>query len=206
MSPIDGRQKGIMMIQIRRMGPDEVERLSELDVSEEGDIVYKWVHGEVVAVREKWTRRRWSDDECSRRIARIGKRITEEGASMVGALDDELLVGVAVFNPRLSPGMSELAGLWVSCTHRRRGVATRLVAELERRARETGSAALYVSATPSRSAVGFYRSRGFRPTLDANPELYERQPEDIHMVLDLLRMRWQAAESRGQGGRERDMP
>jgi ribosomal protein S18 acetylase RimI-like enzyme len=206
MSPIDGRQKGIMMIQIRRMGPDEVERLSELDVSEEGDIVYKWVHGEVVAVPEKWTRPRWSDEECSERINSIRHDLTEGGVVMIGAFDADLLVGVATFRAYLSPSMSELAGLWVSCTHRRRGVATRLVAELERRARETGSAALYVSATPSRSAVGFYRSRGFRPTLDANPELYERQPEDIHMVLDLLRMRWQAAESRGQGGRERDMP
>jgi hypothetical protein len=44
-----------------------------------------------------------------------------------------------------------------------------------------------VSATPSRSAVGFYRSRGFQPTLDVNRELYERQPEDIHMVLDLAK-------------------
>jgi predicted N-acetyltransferase YhbS len=173
------------MIQIRGMRADEVERLRELDVSEEGDIVYKWVDGEVVAVPERWRRQRWSDEECSRRVSSIRDDMTAEGLVMLGAFDGDLLVGVATFRAYLSPGVSELAGLWVSCTHRRQGVATRLVAEVERLAREAGSTNLYVSGTPSRSAVGFYRSRGFRPALDVNKELYERQPEDIHMVLDL---------------------
>ena len=183
------------MIHIRPMGPDEVERMRELDVSEEGDIVYTRVGGEVVAVPEKWRRPRWSDEECSRRISSIRDDLTEGGVVMIGAFDGDLLVGVATFRARLSPGISELAGLWVSCTHRRQGVATRLVQEVEGLAREAGSATLYVSGTPSRSAVGFYRSRGFRPTLDVNKELYEREPEDIHMVLDLANTRRHAAEN-----------
>jgi predicted N-acetyltransferase YhbS len=181
------------MIRIRAMGPDEVERMRELDVSEEGDIVYTWVGGEVVAVPERWTRARWSDEECGRRIGSIRDDLTEGGVVMIGAFDGDLLVGVATLRAYLSPRMSELAGLWVSCTHRRQGVATRLVEEVERLAREAGSTALYVSGTPSRSAVGFYRSRGFRPTLDVNKELYEREPEDIHMVLELARARRHAA-------------
>lgn len=186
------------MIHIRWMGPDEVERIRELDVSEEGDVVYKWVDGEVVAEPEKWARRRWSDEECTRRISSIRDDLTNGGVVMIGAFYGDLLVGVATSRACLSPGMSELAGLWVSCTHRRRGVATRLVAEVERLARETGSVSLYVSATPSRSAVGFYRSRGFRPTLDVNRELYEREPEDIHMVLEVTKPQRQAAQNRGR--------
>jgi predicted N-acetyltransferase YhbS len=195
-------QKGAIMIHTRRMGAHEVERLRELDVSEEGDIVYTRVDGEVVAVPEKWRRPRWSDEECSRRISSIRDDLTEGGVVMIGAFDGDLLVGVATLRAYLSPGMSELAGLWVSCTHRRQGVATRLVDEVKRLAREAGSAALYVSGTPSRSAVGFYRSRGFRPTLDVNKELYEREPEDIHMVLDLTKTQGEAAETRGdrEGG------
>jgi ribosomal protein S18 acetylase RimI-like enzyme len=104
---------------------------------------------------------------------------------VIGAFAGDSLVGLAIFRAVLSPGMSELAGLWVSRSHRRQGVATRLAAEVEGLARSAGSTSLYVSATPSRSAVGFYRSRGFRPTLDVNEELYEREPEDIHMVLEL---------------------
>jgi len=173
------------MIQITYMNPDEVERLRELDVSEDGDIVYKWIDGEVVAVPEKWQRHRWGDEECIRRIKVMRDELTSGEIVVLGAFDGDALVGLATFRAHLSPGMSEFAGLWVSRTHRRQGVATRLAQEVERLARDAASTALYVSASPSRSAVGFYRSRGFRPTLDVNKELYEREPEDIHMILDL---------------------
>lgn len=173
------------MIQITYMKPDEIERLRELDVSEDGDIVYKWIDGEVVAVPEKWQRHRWGDEECSRRINVIRDELTGGEIVVIGAFDGDSLVGLATFRADLSPGMSEFSGLWVSRTHRRQGVATRLAQEVERLAREADSTALYVSGCPSRSAVGFYRSRGFRPTLDVNKELYEREPEDIHMVLNL---------------------
>jgi len=104
---------------------------------------------------------------------------------VIGAFDDDLLVGMAVFRPHLSADMSELAGLWVSRGYRRQRVASRLVYEVEELAREVGSTRLYVSAMPSQAAVRFYRSRGFRPTPDVNPELYEREPEDVHMVSEL---------------------
>lgn len=179
------------MIQIRQMGPDEVERIRELDVSEEGDMVYKWIAGEVVAVAKKWSRTRWSDDECSRRADQIRQRL-KIGEVLIGAFDVDRVVGLAIFREHLSSGVSEFAGLWVSRDHRRQGVATRLADEVERRARDAGSVALYVSAAPSCSAVGFYRSRGFRATLGVNEELYERAPEDIHMVLELMREEEQA--------------
>ena len=44
---------------------------------------------------------------------------------------------------------------------------------------------LYVSAVPSESAVGFYLKQGFEPTEDVHPDLYELEPEDIHMILNL---------------------
>ena len=173
------------MVEIKYMKPDEVERLRELDVSEDDDIVYKWIDGEVVAVPEKWQRHRWGDEECSRRIKVIRDELTSGEIVVIGVFDGDSLVGLATFRAHLNPGMSEFSGLWVSRTHRRQGVATRLAQEVESLARDADSTALYVSASPSRSAVGFYGSRGSRPTLDVNKELYEREPEDIHMVLDL---------------------
>jgi hypothetical protein len=41
---------------------------------------------------------------------------------------------------------------------------------------------LYVSATPSVSAVGFYLSQGFRLAETVNEALYAMEPEDTHMV------------------------
>ena len=44
---------------------------------------------------------------------------------------------------------------------------------------------MYVSATPSESAVGFYRSLGFEQVTAVNPQLFALEPEDIHMILPL---------------------
>ena len=60
-----------------------------------------------------------------------------------------------------------------------------LAVGIEALARSGGARQLYVSATPSESAVGFYRSRGFIPTVTPIPELLEHEPEDVHMTLAL---------------------
>jgi hypothetical protein len=53
--------------------------------------------------------------------------------------------------------------------------------ELERLARDLGDTELVVSATPSANTVRFYLRRGFEPMAEPLPELYEREPEDVHM-------------------------
>ena len=105
---------------------------------------------------------------------------------MWGAFDKELLVGLVVYSPRLTTGMAQLAALFVSKDHRRQGIAAQaLRGEAGRQAKRDGHARLYVSATPSESAVSFYQRQGFVPTQDTNAELYALEPEDIHMVKEL---------------------
>ncbi len=52
-------------------------------------------------------------------------------------------------------------------------------------ARQAGSSQMYISSTPSASAVGFYLSQGCRLAEEVDPELYALEPEDIHLILDL---------------------
>jgi len=103
----------------------------------------------------------------------------------VGAFDGERMVGIATLRRGVRPGVDQLEALFVDRAHRRMGVATALVAGIEERSRAGGARCLYVSATPSESAVGLYRSRGFAPTADPIEELLALEPEDIHMVLRL---------------------
>lgn len=172
------------MVEIRQLGLDELERLRELDVSETGEIVYKWIDGAVVATPETWKRPRWDEAECRRRVGLLRQRL-EDGNVIIGAFDDSVLVALAVLQPELSPGTSCLVGLWVSRSHRRRGLASRLCEECEKLARAAGAGKMFVSACPSASAVGFYRSRGFRPARDVSPEWSRREPEDIQMLKGL---------------------
>lgn len=108
--------------------------------------------------------------------------LEEHGGVLLGAFDGNALVGLAVLRPRLTERMAQLAGLFVSDSHRRQGIARRLAAETYRLAKEAGAAEMYVSATPSGSAVGFYLSEGFMPTDSPHPDLFALEPEDIHMT------------------------
>jgi hypothetical protein len=55
----------------------------------------------------------------------------------------------------------------------------------ENMARDLRAKQLCVSATPSESAVGLYLRMGFEPVDKPVPELYELEPEDIHLVKNL---------------------
>ena len=188
------------------MAPEEVDRIREIDLSESGEVVYKWVNGRVEATPEKWTRPGTYGDGWWRRAEKIRARLAgpapteafgpagpggavggrgEEGGAAWGAFDGGRLVGFLALQYRLAEDVALLAALWVSREHRRQGIAAALTGEACRLAKESGARAMYVSATPSESAQGFYRSQGFRPTQFVHVELYRAEPEDIHMVKEL---------------------
>jgi len=113
--------------------------------------------------------------------------VLDGGGMAFGAFHGDRLVGCATLRFGLTPTMAQLAGMWVGNGYRRQGIGTRLMAEMVRLARQSGAEGLYASATPSEPAVGFYRSHGFSvaPKERIHPELYEREPDDIHMILAL---------------------
>jgi hypothetical protein len=52
---------------------------------------------------------------------------------------------------------------------------------MERVAREAGDVEMVVSATPTVRTVHFYMACGFAPMADPLPELFAKEPEDIHL-------------------------
>ena len=48
-----------------------------------------------------------------------------------------------------------------------------------------GADQLYVSATPSESAIDFYLSQGFALAKQVHKDLYALEPEDIHLLRQL---------------------
>jgi len=113
------------------------------------------------------------------------EEVLANGGTMLGAFDGTRLVGIATFRPRLTETMAQLAFLHVSNGYRRQGIAARLFDQVEELAFQSGAQELYVSATPSESSVGFYTSRGCVWTPTPHPELFELEPEDIHMIKTL---------------------
>jgi GNAT superfamily N-acetyltransferase len=99
----------------------------------------------------------------------------------IGAFDDDGLIGIGAVVPNLRPGVAQLAYLFVTDGRRGQGVGGSLTAELERLARDAGCRSMVVSAVPSRNTVDFYRGRGYEPAAEPLPELFELEPEDVHL-------------------------
>jgi GNAT superfamily N-acetyltransferase len=111
--------------------------------------------------------------ECERHLA--------AGGIALGAFVNGRLVGIGIVRPRVRPGIAQLAFLFVSNGYRVQGIGRHLSEELERLAREGGDTTMVVSATPSFNTVRFYVHQGFEPMAEPLPELYELEPEDVHL-------------------------
>jgi GNAT superfamily N-acetyltransferase len=172
------------MLLYKEVSLQEMEKkMLEIDVSEHGSVVFYWLGEELRPVPEEWERPRWTQDGWRDGGWTIVMNL--KGVRAWGAFDDDRMVGIIVYRPHLTDQMAQLAALFVSNAYRRKGIASRLTEEVVRQAKMDGFAKLYVSATPSESAVNFYRSQGFVPTRDAHPELYALEPDDIHMIKEL---------------------
>jgi ribosomal protein S18 acetylase RimI-like enzyme len=109
-----------------------------------------------------------------------------DGAALLGAFTDVgEVMGLATVHPTFEPGTAWLATLHVSRPHRRRGAASALWAAGIGLARDAGARSVYVSATPTGSAVGFYLAQGCRLADPVHPKLFADEPADIHLVCDL---------------------
>jgi predicted N-acetyltransferase YhbS len=111
--------------------------------------------------------------------------VDHHGGLVLGALEDETVAGAAVVAPSFEPPLAWFAFLHVTRPRRRDGVGSGLWTAAVDLARQSGATQVYVSATPTGSAVGFYLSRGCHLANPVHPTLYELEPDDIHLTLDL---------------------
>lgn len=155
-------------------------------MSEEGEVNYRIVGGRLESHPVRHRRPPFSPEDWRPVIAKW-RALVEEGATAFGAFAGDRLVGIAILRFELTDEMSQLAELYVDRGHRRMGVGGALVDEVEAAAKAAGAHRLYVSATPSDSAVPFYLGRGFAPVAEPRPELFALEPEDIHMAKPLGR-------------------
>jgi ribosomal protein S18 acetylase RimI-like enzyme len=158
--------------------------MSEIDVSESGDVLYEVVDGKLVARAQHHERPHLTADDWQHDVEWWKSMLQADGTA-IGAFDGNALVGLIVLRYHLTPDMAQLAALYVGKAYRRQGIANQLTQEVIRLAREHGARQLYVSATPSESAVGFYQSQGFTLTEHPDPHLFALEPKDIHMIRPL---------------------
>jgi GNAT superfamily N-acetyltransferase len=172
-------------IDVRRLAWDELARIREIDRTERIEVLYVQ-HGTRLEERVgDWSAAPWlPDGEGEHSVAAQKKALehyVEAGGLVLGAFDADRLVGIGVVVPHLRPATAQLAYLHVGDGYRGRGIGGRLSDELERIAREAGDTTMVVSATPSRNTVRFYLRHGFELAAEPLPELYELEPDDVHL-------------------------
>jgi ribosomal protein S18 acetylase RimI-like enzyme len=177
------------LILFKQLPPEAIERIGDIDRSEHIGLKYGYQNGELVRQVVDEECPAWNHDENHffSVAAQIDhwKPMLDAGGTLIGALDGERLAGFAVLRYRLTDDTAQLAAMYVSKDFRRQGIAERLLSEVVRLAKADHAQVLYVSATPSGSAVGFYLSQGFQTTNKPHAELLALEPEDIHMVKPL---------------------
>jgi broad specificity phosphatase PhoE/GNAT superfamily N-acetyltransferase len=168
------------VIEVRRLERAEIGRAVELDVSEVGSSNFRIEDGRLVEFARRHERPPFSAADWQPQIDEW-RAILDAGGAAFGVVRGGALAGIAVLRPRLTERAAQLATLYVDRRYRRNGIGRALVAAVERQAVEEGARSLYVSATPSDTAVPFYLSEGFEPVAEPDPGLFALEPDDIHM-------------------------
>lgn len=178
-------------IVIEQLPHSALGRVKEIDRSEEIEAIYQFTNGELIRRPMAQHSPTFSDEMWEEFMVEWREGLAD-GGTLFGALDGEWLTGFTILRPRLEwpeseDRMAQLMALYVSRPYRRLGVAQRLFEALQTAALASGATALYVSATETDSAVGFYLKQGFRPTDRPHPKLFALEPNDIHMIKQLDR-------------------
>ena len=172
-------------VELRRLDRTELSRVAEIDRREHIDVQYVQHGTELVARHGSWSSLAWDPDGHGEHSVKAQIHMLEHyvdaGGIALGAFVGEELVGIGAVVPHLRRGIAELAYLMVSAPSRTTGVGSRLCERLDEIARTAGDSSMVVTATPTGNTVRFYLGRGFEPMAEPLPELFELEPEDVHM-------------------------
>jgi ribosomal protein S18 acetylase RimI-like enzyme len=177
-------------MRVERLGADDVSLVAAIDRTEHVDVQYAVVDGRLVEVPvfmediPPWDPNRTDEHGLQAKIDFCVACIAAGGVPL-GAFEGDEVAGIPILDPDIAPGLAWFAFLHVSRPHRRRGAAAALWSESARIARDTGASTMYVSASPTGSAVGFYLAQGCRLADPVHPRLFAEEPEDIHLVYAL---------------------
>lgn len=177
--------------EVQRLGFDDVGLIARIDRSEHVDVQYAVVDGQLIerpvsmADIPPWDPVSAGPHSVAEKVAFCAPLVAG-GAVLFGAFEGDRLLGLAVVDASFEPRLAWLAFLHVSREARRRGAASALWDAAVHEAVQAGAEAMYVSATPTGSAVSFYLSRGCKLADPVHPELFANEPDDIHLACSLL--------------------
>lgn len=175
------------MVTFQIMSQDQVNRLLDIDRSEYIDIIYEIRNGEMIAIPSEHECPTWTEEMMEGLQKRFEFEIANGGFA-VGAFDENKLIGFGVLAYKFRGrdlNQLQVDLMYVTRNYRRQGIGTRIFNQLSVEAKRRGAKYLYISSTETRSAVSFYQSNGSYLATEIDEELYNMEPKDIHMIIEL---------------------
>ncbi|MCQ6562987.1 GNAT family N-acetyltransferase [Paenibacillus mendelii] len=172
------------MIFYRELQLIDADRIRDIDRSELIERYYQMNEGVLQEIKAGHECDTWDSEQVEELIQRF-KHQLEKGGKAYGAFDGELLVGFGVLANQFrgkDQDQLQVDLMYVSRNYRRQGIGRHIMDALSREAVDRGAKFLYISSTETESAVHFYRNCGSEITSEVDPELFQLEPHDIHML------------------------
>jgi len=171
------------MITIRELLRDEIAQIWDIDRREVIDYIYYYENGSLILRPEHYDMNGWPPGEAEK-YTPILYDCFDRGGWFCGAFDGTKLVGAAILESKFigrNKDELQLKFLHISRTYRNKRLGRRLFELAKAKASERGARRMYISATPSEHTINFYLRSGCEVTEEPDPELFELEPEDIHL-------------------------
>ena len=175
-------------IKFRLIERNEIEKLRDIDRAELINQVYYYKNDKLSLVDEHHEISGWDPDNLENIITNLFALYDKNG-TFQGAFDGDKLVGIFALDSEFigkNKDILLLNFLHVDRTYRNKSIGKSLVERAVKRAKDFGAKKLYISATPSKNTIDFYFHIGCKLTEELNNELYEEEPEDINLQLDIV--------------------
>lgn len=174
-------------MKLRKLRLEEIKRIKEIDRSEVVNHIYYYRDGNLELEEEFYDIKPWSQSELKDHINHLMK-LSKKGGYIYAVIDDQRLIGVIALECDFigrNKDQLQMVFLQVDNDYRNQGIGKKLMEKAKEKAKDLGAKRLYISATPSLNTIRFYLALGCTLASEINPELYELEPEDIHLELKL---------------------
>jgi ribosomal protein S18 acetylase RimI-like enzyme len=172
---------------VRKMKVEEAEKIKEIDSSERINLIYENSNEGLKEIRTDHECPTWNTRQLDQLLERFRIEISNGGIAY-GAFENERLIGFAVLGQKIrgkKKDRLQVDLMYVTRNFRRQGIGKRLMNELSKEAINRGAKFLYISSTETESAVNFYKNYGSELTDELDQELFDLEPNDIHMLKKL---------------------
>lgn len=163
---------------------NEIEKLGEIDRSELVEYNYRCRDGKLELFNYYYDIQGFGENLQKHKENLY--QLYDRGGTIFGAFDGSNLVGISSLDNKFrgrKNDMLQLAFLHVSKDYRKKGIGKKLIELAKKRAAELGAKRLYISGSPIKNTIEFYMANGCKPVNEVEKDLFELEPEDIHMEL-----------------------